>query len=569
MRDEIIKRTLILTVTSLIVFFFITLYLTSSLNRKSLEENLISISKVVDSDIGKTTTEQEMFDVVNNYTQDSNYLRIVVTNSYGSFIIDSSNDAEDLNEKLTDKELNLTTEELQSKRIYVIGSEIFYITKINDDIIVRTSIEIKYGTNYVLLSAFYMLVLVIGVVVIGIIYTRKTSDMVIDAFRNISDNLSTINRGEYKTLDENHKFDEVNTAIKEINKINESIYSYIQNISYERDKVNFIVDNMEQGLIISRMDGEIRLINQAALNILSKNKDEIKSLEDIFSEGDCKKIKNVIDNLFFDYYNQKKDKVYEIIASNINRNWKGRGEQHLIFISIIDVTEDRKNDEIKSEFISSASHELKTPITSISGFSELLIDNFDNINRDKIINYLTKIHQESIHMKETIDELLYLSNLENKNLDLSEDVYLDELVDEVYNEYYDLAKKEGLVLSKEVVPAKTLGSNNLIKHLITNLVENAIKYNKENGSIDIAIEKNDDYTILKISDTGIGIEEKNLDKIFDRFYRVDESRNRKTGGTGFGLPICKKICAAHNTTISVSSEIGVGTVFKVPFRNYE
>ena len=150
-----------------------------------------------------------------------------------------------------------------------------------------------------------------------------------------------------------------------------------------------------------------------------------------------------------------------------------------------------------------------------------------------------------------------------------EDVYLDELVDEVYNEYYDLAKKEGLVLTKKVVPAKTLGSNNLIKHLITNLVENAIKYNKENGSIDIAIEKNDDYTILKISDTGIGIEEKNLEKIFDRFYRVDESRNRKTGGTGFGLPICKKICAAHNTTISVSSEIGVGTIFKVPFRNYE
>ena len=569
MRDEIIKRTLILTVTSLIVFFFITLYLTSSLNRKSLEENLVAISNVVNRDIESTTTEQEMVSIVNKYTQDNDYLRIVITNSYGSFIIDSLNDSENINEKLTDRELNLIDEDLESKRIYVIANDIFYITKINDDIIVRTSIEIKFGPNYVLLGAFYMLVLIIGVIVVGIIYTRKTSDMVVDAFRNISDNLSTINRGEYKTLDENHKFDEVNTAIKEINKINESIYSYIQNISHERDKVNFIVDNMEQGLIISKLDGEVRLINNAAESILNKKAKEIKTLEDIFSDGDCKKIKNVIDNLFFDYYDQNKDKVYEVIVSNINREWEGRGEQHLIFISIIDVTEDRKNDEIKAEFISSASHELKTPITSISGFSELLIDNLDNISKDKIMNYLTKIHQESIHMKETIDELLYLSNLENKNLDLSEDVYLDELVNEVYNEYYDKAKDAGLVLTKEVVATKTLGSNNLIKHLITNLVENAIKYNKENGSIDISLEKNNDYTILKISDTGVGIEEKNLDKIFDRFYRVDESRNRKTGGIGFGLPICKKICAAHNTTISVSSKLGVGTVFEVPFRNYE
>ena len=569
MRDEIIKRTLILTVTSLIVFFFITLYLTSTLNRKALEENLISISNVVNGEIEKTTTEQEMNSVVNNFTQDNDYLKIVVTNSYGAFIIDSSNDSEHINERLNDDELDLISEELETKRTYVMGNELFYITKINDDIIVRTSITIKFGPNYVLLSAFYMLVLVIAVIVIGIIFTRKTSDMVVDAFRNISDNLSTINRGEYKMLDENHKFEEVNRAVKEINKINESIYSYIQNISHERDKVNFIVDNMEQGLIISRMDGEVRLINKAAENILNKSASDVKTLDDIFSEGDCKRIKNVIDNLFFDYYDQRKDKIYEIIASNINREWEGRGEQHLIFISIIDVTEDRKNDEIKAEFISNASHELKTPITSISGFSELLIDNFDNISKDKIVSYLTKIHQESIHMKETIDELLYLSNLENKNLDLSEDVYLDDLVNEVYNEYFDKAKEAGLVLTKEVVEAKTLGSNNLIKHLITNLVENAIKYNKENGSIDIALEKNDEYTILRISDTGIGIEEKNLDKIFERFYRVDESRSRKTGGTGFGLPICKKICAAHNTTISVSSEIGVGTVFEVPFRNYE
>ena len=569
MKDEIIKRTLILTITSLLVFFFITLLVTSNLNRKNLEENLISISTVVNRDISDTTTEGEMAGVVNRYTQDQNYLRIVITNSYGAFIYDSSNDSENINEKLTDKELSYAEEQLSSDRVYVVGKELFYINKITDDIIVRTSIEIKNETNFVLISAFYMLLLVAVVIMVGIIFIRKTSDMVVDAFRSISNNLETINKGEYQTIEENNKFEEVNDAIKEINKINESIYTYIKNISHERDKVNFIVDNMEQGLIISRLNGEVRLVNQAAESIFSVSHDEVKTLEDIFSEGDCKRIKNVASNLIFDYYRNDLDKIYEVIVSNINRVWKERDEQHLIFISVIDVTEDRKNDEIKAEFISNASHELKTPITSISGFSELLIDSYDSISKEKMENYLNRIHDEALHMKETIDELLYLSNLDNHSLDLSEDVYLDELVMEVYDEYFDKVTKEGLSFTRNVVASKTLGSNNLIKHLIINLVENAIKYNKENGSIDITLEKNEEYTILKVSDTGIGIEEKNLDKIFERFYRVDESRSRKTGGTGIGLPICKKICAAHNTTISVDSKIGVGTVFTIPFRNYE
>ncbi len=569
MKDEIIKRTLILTITSLLVFFFITLFVTSNLNRKNLEENLISISTVVNRDISDTTTEGEMAGVVNRYTQDQNYLRIVITNSYGAFIYDSSNDSEDINEKLTDKELSYTEEKLPSDRVYVVGKELFYINKITDDIIVRTSIEIKNETNFVLISAFYMLLLVAVVIMVGIIFIRKTSDMVVDAFRSISNNLKTINKGEYQTIEENNKFEEVNDAIKEINKINESIYTYIKNISHERDKVNFIVDNMEQGLIISRLNGEVRLVNQAAESIFSVSHEEVKTLEDIFSEGDCKRIKNVASNLIFDYYRNDLDRIYEVIASNINRVWKERDEQHLIFISVIDVTEDRKNDEIKAEFISNASHELKTPITSISGFSELLIDSYDSISKEKMENYLNRIHDEALHMKETIDELLYLSNLDNHSLDLSEDVYLDELVMEVYEEYLDKVTKEGLSFTRNVVASKTLGCNNLIKHLIINLVENAIKYNKENGSIDITLEKNEEYTILKVSDTGIGIEEKNIDKIFERFYRVDESRSRKTGGTGIGLPICKKICAAHNTTISVDSKVGVGTVFAVPFRNYE
>ena len=567
MKDEIIKRTLILTVTSLVVFFFLSLYLTSNSNRQNIEENLISISTIINKDIEATNTEQEMRDVVNKYSINQEYVNIVITNSYGAFIIDSTSDAEVVSGKLTSDEIEKASEELKQKRVYTKDNNIYFITKINDDILVRTSMEVSSNANFVLMSAFAMLFVIIVVIVVGIIYTRRTSDMVVKAFHDISNNLNSINKGEYLELDTNHKFSEVNEAITEINKINTNIYSYIQEVSLERDKVNFIVDNMEQGLVIASETGEVLLINNAATFIFSKDK-ETKTLSDLFDESTASRIINANDNMFFDYYLSEKDKIYELIISHINKAWSENNSGKLLFISIIDVTEDRKKDEMKAEFISSASHELKTPITSISGFSELLLDSLDNISKDKVLSYLTKIHNESINMKNTIDELLYLSNLENKNVktELSEDVYLDEIVDEVYDSYKEKVEKAGLTFTKETIPVCISGNNTLLKHLISNLVDNAIKYNKDNGSIDISLEDSDDSVLLKVKDTGIGIEEKEYDKIFDRFYRVDQSRNRKTGGSGFGLPICKRICIAHNTTISIDSEVGVGTTFIIPFK---
>ena len=518
-KDEIIKRTLILTVTSLLIFFFLSLYLTSNSNRKNLEENLIAISTIVNGEIEKTQTEQEMLDIVNKYTANQEYINIVITNSYGAFIIDSTSDSEVVSGKLTDDEIKKADNEIKQNRIYVKDNKIYFITRINEDILVRTSLAIRSEANFVLMSAFYMLLLITLVIVVGIIYTRRTSDMVVKAFHDISNNLNTINKGEYLVLDANHKFSEVNEAIDEINKINANIYSYIQKISLERDKVNFIVDNMEQGLVIASASGEVLLVNNAALDILGKEKD-IKKLGDLFTESTARRILNIDNNMFFDYYLDEKEKIYELIISIINKAWNENESGHLLFISIIDVTEDRKKDEMKADFISSASHELKTPITSISGFSELLLDSYDSITKEKALSYLTKIHNEALNMRNTIDELLYLSNLENKTTksELVEDVHLDAVIDDIYNNYQEKVRKASLTLTKNVFPVCITGSNILIRQLIINLVDNAIKYNKDNGSIDISLVDSGEDVILKVSDTGIGIEEKDYDKIFARLF---------------------------------------------------
>lgn len=234
---------------------------------------------------------------------------------------------------------------------------------------------------------------------------------------------------------------------------------------------------------------------------------------------------------------------------------------------IIDVTAERRNEELKAEFIANASHELKTPITSISGFSELILNDFGDCD-DLTKQYIKKIYLEANRMRSIIDELLFLSNLDyqSNQTNLTEIVHLESLINDAVTTYQDMALRQNIKIIVKAKKVNIIGSVSLIRHLIYNLLENAIKYNKENGCVTLTITEETKHINLTISDTGIGIEEKHLNKIFERFFCVSGSRNRLTGGTGLGLTIANKICQVHNATIKVSSIVGEGTTVTVSFK---
>ncbi len=575
MGDQLIRRNLTITIISLILFFFLSLYITSYYNRKNLEENLINISSILNKQIKDSTTEEEIVEIVDHYTQDQTWIKIVVANSLGSIVIDSTNDSmsEVITMELTEKELSYADEIKAEKRVYIIEGEIYYITKINEDIIVRTAIAAQDNESYILNSVFYMLILIIFVLIIDIYSSRKTSSVIENAFSMISDNLRTMNSGEYQQINTRHKFYEVSEALENINEINKSIYAYISEISNERDKVNFIVNNMQQGLMILNENKELLIINQYACKLLKIECWQNKPNDFTAIIKDDYLIEKITHSLlhhkdeYFDYSNEKTGKVYSFVLTSLMSKWEqSKQESLLLFISIIDVTEERKNDEIKAEFIVNASHELKTPITTISGFSELILNGAGKCD-EKATEYLRRIYLESIRMKNTIDELLYLSNLEYKSstISLNEDVNLASLVDDVVDNYLDYGQKNTITIEKKIIPVYIKGSKSLIRHLLVNLVENAIKYNREKGKVIVALEEEEKDVILKVIDTGIGIDESNMNKIFDRFYRIEESRNRSTGGTGLGLTIAKKICIVHKAKIFIDSSVGVGTTFTVKF----
>lgn len=572
MRDEIIKRNILITITSLMIFFVLSFFVTSYSSRKTIENQLISITNVINNRLKETNSDEETVNVAKSFTNNQEWLQIIITNTYGDIVFDSNDDSSDVNKKLESFELNSLNSKVENERVYILNEKMCYISKINDDFLVKTTMKIESNTSFILNSLFYLLIIVMVVLVVSIIYTRKTSMLVTDAFLNISKHLKTINDGEYEQIETHHKFKEVEDSLIEINDINENIYSSMKKIKTEHDKINFIIDNIKQGMIIIDENKHIVLINDFAKRILRLKsvflQDEpydkifVSEINKKIDKAQSKKI-----DLFFDYTDSESENIYLFSLSNIEQKWNDiENVQKLVVIIITDVTEERNNDAIKAEFIANASHELKTPITSIGGFSELLLEN-NSLFDERTNKYLKIIFNESVKMKETIDELLYLSNLEHKRkkIDNNEKVEFVKVIDEILLSYDATLNKMNVNIELDVDDVYVFDNSLLIKHLIANLVENAIKYNKQDGSVFISVKRENEKVLLTVKDTGIGIEEKNLNKIFDRFFRVEQSRNRSTGGSGLGLNLVKQICVIIDAKIEVESTINVGTTFKVYF----
>lgn len=575
MREEIIKRNLIIIAISLIIFFFVSLFITSYSNRRSLENDLIQLTDIVNQQILATNTEEDIQKMVNLYTNNQDWMQIVIANSLGTVLYHSATDY--VNYQLPSHEMNLINQQNELiKKVYYDTDKhsIYMITKINDDIITRTSLPIKSNTNYILNSVFYMLILIIGVLVFSIIYNKKTSDMVIDTFSTISHHLKTINDNRYQKININHKYSEVRESLKVINEINENIANSMMKIKKESDKIAFIINNMQHGIMIIDQFETILIINDyslKALNIKEKPQEGSKLRQTITNDIILNQIINSLEDKqirSFDIHDDEKEKIYAYTLSYLESKWHTEKESiGILVVLIIDVTAERRNEELKAEFIANASHELKTPITSISGFSELILNDFGDCD-DLTKQYIKKIYLEANRMRSIIDELLFLSNLDyqSNQTNLTEIVHLESLINDAVTTYQDMALRQNIKIIVKAKKVNIIGSVSLIRHLIYNLLENAIKYNKENGCVTLTITEETKHINLTISDTGIGIEEKHLNKIFERFFCVSGSRNRLTGGTGLGLTIANKICQVHNATIKVSSIVGEGTTVTVSFK---
>jgi two-component system, OmpR family, sensor histidine kinase SenX3 len=233
-----------------------------------------------------------------------------------------------------------------------------------------------------------------------------------------------------------------------------------------------------------------------------------------------------------------------------------------VLVVITDVTEARRVEAVRRDFVANASHELKTPAASIQAAAETLRAVADD-DPAAVPRFAVQLEQEARRLSRIVADLLDLSRLESGS-ELGEDVRLDALVREEVERCDEVAREAGVRLRVEASqPATVAGSPRDLSLLVRNLVNNAIRYTRPGGAIDVGITETDAQVVMTVSDTGVGIPRRDLPRVFERFYRVDRARSRDTGGTGLGLAIVRHVAENHGGSVAVTSELGMGSTFTV------
>ncbi len=568
MYKELVRRNVLTLVVSLVIFFFISLSVISFVSNRNLMEDLVGLTTVLSNHLDDCNDEQQMQATVDEFAMGQDWFSICIYDSLGQIVLDSdhSQEVEGVEAFLSDYELKMSSR-LEGFDTYLYDGKVCCMFNMGNGLICKTFVETESNVEFFLIGTLFLIATLACVVAVNINRVGKTSANVVDAFNSVTKNLRLTAMGEYQPINTNHEYPEVEQAFTEINGVNNSIYQYITKLSTERDKLNYIVENVSEGLMIIDVQGGIYAINDYARNIFGVDVVEKHThYKQIVTNQFCRdKIDEALQSKqksVFDYHDEVLDKIY-FTSTNCFKNSQGENID-LISVVMYDVTWLRREQRNRADFIANASHELKTPITSISGFSELISSGLIT-DQSMVQEYVGRIHAEAVYMKKTVDDLLYLSKLDYSEGNFTDVVSVLPLLQQCVKNHDLIASQKQVVVAVSGDDAQVLGNESLLKHMLSNLIDNAIKYNKPNGKVVVNVVSNADDVLVTIGDQGQGIPPQHLSKMFDRFYRIDNSRSRETGGTGLGLSIVHKVCSLHDAKISVESKEGQGTTFTIRF----
>lgn len=423
-------------------------------------------------------------------------------------------------------------------------------------------------------DTIYFIIILVSII-ISIISIRYTLNLrnYLKEFMYVSKKIS--NREFHTKINISAK-GELGQLVDNFNYMIDKIDKTIHEVESKNIQLKSIVKSISHGILAIDIEGNVLLINKEAkemikadlstkvegrnINAVIKDKDILREISKFI--GSNKSNMNQITNKDDIVYNIKLDPVYLQSSKNVIIG---------SIINIEDITERVRLENMRSDFVANVTHELKTPLTSISGFVETLRIN-DNIDISTRNRFLGIIETESDRLKRLIDDILLLSFIENKEQECFEDIDIYSVFKEVYELTYTSAKVKDIDIEYNFEHENMIIKSNrdYIKQIFLNLVDNAIKYTPNGGIVTTEVRYDDNYILIKVIDNGIGISKEDKTRIFERFYRVDKARSRDVGGTGLGLAIVKHIVKSLHGTIDVESEINIGTKFivKIPKKNF-
>lgn len=417
------------------------------------------------------------------------------------------------------------------------------------------------------------LIAMLVALLISMLVASNLGDSIMLPLQKVKSALMEIREGRYNAELEECSYEEVNDIIYVLNSLTGSIKTTISQLDNERSKVDFILESMEEGLVLVNSRLDIIHANQSAKSFFGcdfvvQGKSILYLLH---NPKVIDSIEQAIDgrrSSLFDIESEAK-RIISIHITPVTGAFLGTGGSACGAIMVVtDVTNERNAQRMRQEFFSNASHELKTPITSISGFAEIMQAGLAQ-DPEQEQEYMGRIVQEAKRMSILIDDILRISRLES-GIDTEESakytsVDIVQVCREICDNLLPQAAKNGITIDLDAETCHYTADRQQMYELCQNLIDNAVKYNKQGGSVKVTLRQLPKGNGMKliVSDTGIGIPIESHNRIFERFYRVDKGRSGKVGSTGLGLSIVKHIVAANKGEIALESHEGVGTTITV------
>ncbi|MBE7051970.1 MAG: cell wall metabolism sensor histidine kinase WalK [Ruminococcaceae bacterium] len=441
-----------------------------------------------------------------------------------------------------------------------------YAVPLKDGDVVRYIIyikDLKEESNTILRNVFTIIIqaLLLGIV-ISLVFAILLSVTIISPIKSLTQKSQKIASGDFESTIEVKSPDEIGQLTETFNYMASELKTTLNAIQSEKEKVETIVQYMTDGVIAFDMSGAIIHINPAAKLILNISDDASPSFDELFSSSEI----NIGQIIYFKHF-ESVEKIINFGGREISAyfaTFKKDDVSGGIVVVLRDITEREKLDKSRKEFVANVSHELRTPLTTVKSYTETLQDliSENNFDSNMFNTFLGVINSETDRMTRLVKDLLLLSSLDHSMKDMPMEEFDVALLTKSIVAKLKIGadeKKQTLVYEPTNEIPLIFGNSDRIEQVITNIISNAIKYTPQNGTIIVSTVFIYDSVVIKVKDTGIGIPQKDIEHIFDRFYRVDKARSREMGGTGLGLAIAKEIVEAHDGTISIKSSSGCGT----------
>ncbi len=511
-----------------------------------------------DEDIGK----------MDDYLKrESNSFRVTLIEKDGSVRYDSVSRVDAMDNHLNRPEISMSINENKAEAVRyseTLSKDTYYFACLMED---GSILRVSRTMDNVLLVFLKVMPMNLGIILLILImllfFTKKFSNRIIKPIYDISFNIEDIIDGKSKKTIK--VYDELVPFVEKIDKQSEEISKIIQKLKEDAAIMHNITSNMSEGIVLIGSDKIIIDYNNSAINQFygDINSDyrgqNILNLYRNIEVNDAidKSIKNLSG---FNVIVKEKNTIKNIYINPVISNEKIIG----VVLFIIDVTEQKKAEKMRRDFSANVSHELKSPLTSINGYAEMIAEGFVKDEKD-IKHFASIINKEGKRLLELINSIIRLSQLEErKGEDDFELVNLFEILKDSQERFKALAKDREIELHINGESLSVIGNKVMLEELISNIIENGIKHSKAED-LYMNLYDSSSNVYLSIRDNGIGIKKEDQERIFERFYIVDESRTKENNSTGLGLSIVKHIVEYHNASIKINSELNKGTEIIITF----